>query len=116
MSPCARKWSFLTVLSVTILRINALSGGAPKAGTVYRNYTEVDYELACGLPGSPQCGKYSSSTGCQKLNCFPYLKYDNEYGIAVDINGGMTLVFDYCFKSTQNCVPANLGSFEKYND
>ena len=113
MSSCARKWSFLTVLSATIMKINALSNGAPKAGTVYRNpYTEVDYELACGL-SDKQCGKYSSSTGCQKLNCFPYLKYDNEYGIAVDLNGGMTLVFDYCFKSTENCIPANLGSFEK---
>ena len=115
MRHCVQKWSFFIFPSVLVAGITALSGGAPKTGTVYRNpYTEVDYQLSCGLPGDKnKCREYTSKEGCgNNLSCFPYLKYDNEYGIAVDINGGMKIVFDYCFKSTQNCVPANLGSFQ----
>ena len=118
MSSSALKWSFLTVLVIfPAMKVDGLSGGAPKAGTVYRNpesiITEVNYDLTCGIPGQNNCGDYSSSKGCGSANCFPYLEYDNEYGIAVDINGGMRLVFDYCFKSTENCVPANLGTLSK---
>jgi len=113
MSSSAQKWSVWVTTSIClVVRVNALSGGAPKTGTVYRNpYTEVNYELTCGIPGQKKCGDYSSSKGCGSANCFPYLEYDNEFGIAVDINGGMKLVFDYCFKSIENCVPANLGRF-----
>ena len=73
--------------------------------------TSANYELTCGIPGQKKCGDYSSSEGCGSANCFPYLEYDNEFGIEVDTNGGMKLVFDYCFKSIENCVPANLGRF-----
>ena len=115
MSSSAREWSFLTVLSIFLsARVDAQSGGAPKTGTPYRNpYTEVNYKLTCGIPGQKNCGDYTPSNGCKSVNCFPYLEYNNKYGIAVDINGGMELVFDYCFKSTENCVPANLGKFSK---
>ena len=115
MSSSAQKCSFLAIFTIFLVRTDALSGGSPKAGTIYRNpYTEVDYELTCGLPNQNKCGEYSPSGGCQSTNCFPYLEYDNEFGIAVDINGGMKLVFDYCFKSTHDCVPANLGRLSKY--
>ena len=115
MKSTAQKWPFFLIMSLFLAtRADALSNGTPQPGQKYRNpYTEVNYDLTCGLPFQTNCGTYSLEYGCRNVNCFPYLRYDNDFGIAVDINGGMTLVFDYCSRDTENCVPANLGMFSK---
>ena len=115
MSLTARKWLFLIILSYSIATSAcALSDEGFSPGQVSQNfYTEVDYELACGLPFQQNCGIYSPANGCQKMNCFPYLEYDNEFGIAVDVNGGMRFVFSFCSQNTENCVPAHLGRTSK---
>ena len=107
------RWSFLSISSICLAtKVGVLPESVPEAGQIDRNpYTEVNYKLGCGLPFQKKCGTFSLANGCQNVNCFPYLDYDNELGIAVDINGGMKLIFDYCSQNTTNCVPTNLGRF-----